>query len=815
MLISTVRVTAQTEVFGYVKDATSGEALPFVNVYFSGTQTGQTTDIKGFFDVKTREAYDTLVVSYIGYKSQKIKIKPNAVNEITIELEPDIIALKEVIVRPGENPAFRIMRNVVANKKAYSPSNLKGSEVESYTKIEAYIDKMNKTWEGRKLVKQIVATVDSISPLRNKKGQKMIPIFFSESVSKVYKRFGPELIKEEVINSDIQGILVGENSIAQQFVGSAFQAYDFSDDWMKLFGKQFVSPIANGWKLYYQYELTDSFKIEGIMHYQLEFEPKNPQNLAFVGKMLIEKGTFALKNINANITENTNINYLAGLQINQDLAIDAKEGVLLPSLIDVKLDVDPILGVYPGMYAHFKLSYKNYVLNEPKPTSFFDVPVKILDKPLSKDFWESKRHIPLDEGNQQIKQMITDIRDIKAVKTYENLLEIALTGYVEWGKFDVGPYPYLYTFNDVEGSRIQIGARTNDRLSKHWVLDGFVAYGERDNRIKYDAKLTYIMTRAPWRTVSFSRGFDLYQLGLKDVSPDDNPFFYASSRFGNLIKPYYSTNNEISLNNDFTYGLSASVGAKTSTFESIFDFEYLSNPTDSSSASSSRFNSTELSIGLRFAKGERYLIDGNQKLVMGRNPWPVFTLKYTAGLKNVLGGDFNYQQLDLGISHYIAYEGIGLGKLNFEAGRMFSTVPFPLLKVHTGNQGFFFSDAAFNLMNFYEFVSDTYVSLKYTHYFEGLILNNVPLLKKLKWRLVGIGNVIYGGMSDENKLLAGNEFGTAEGFYTLGDKPYVELGYGVENILKVIRVDFYHRLTYLGNPDISKFGIRVNFQLIL
>jgi len=323
------------------------------------------------------------------------------------------------------------------------------------------------------------------------------------------------------------------------------------------------------------------------------------------------------------------------------------------------------------------------------------------------------------------------------------------------------------------------------------------------------------MTRAPWRTVSFSRGFDLYQLGLKDVSPDDNPFFYASSRFGNLIKPYYSTNNEISLNNDFTYGLSASVGAKTSTFESIFDFEYLSNPTDSSSASSSRFNSTELSIGLRFAKGERYLIDGNQKLVMGRNPWPVFTLKYTAGLKNVLGGDFNYQQLDLGISHYIAYEGIGLGKLNFEAGRMFSTVPFPLLKVHTGNQGFFFSDAAFNLMNFYEFVSDTYVSLKYTHYFEGLILNNVPLLKKLKWRLVGIGNVIYGGMSDENKLLAGNEFGTAEGFYTLGDKPYVELGYGVENILKVIRVDFYHRLTYLGNPDISKFGIRVNFQLIL
>lgn len=812
LLIINLKIAySQTEVYGYVRDAQTQEVLPFVNIYFLGTQTGNTTDIKGFYEVNTSKAADTLVISYIGYKHTKIPIKPNQVNEINVLLEQDIIALNEVIVRPGENPAFKIMRKVVANKKQYSPNNLSATQVESYTKIEAYIDKMSEGLQKRKVIQKIVAAVDSISPLRNKKGQKMIPVFSSESLSKVYKNYKPNLIKEEVLNSNIEGILVGENSIAQQFVGSAFQEYNFMEDWMELFGKQFVSPLANAWKLYYEYELIDSFPVNGKMHYQLEFQPKNDQNLAFVGKMLIEKDTYVLKNINANITQNTNINYLSGLQVNQDLKLYGSPAVLLPEIVDVKLDVDPILGVYPGMYAHFKLSYKDYVLNEPMPTSFFDVPVKVLPKPLNDEYWENKRHIPLEESSIQVNQMIQDIRDIRVVKTYEDLLEFALTGYFEWGKLDLGPYPYLYTYNDIEGSRIQLGGRTNELLSKHWELDGFVAYGERDSKFKYNAKLTYILNRGPWRTISYTHGYDLYQLGLKDVTPEENPFFYASSRLGNLVKPYYSTTNKLKISSDFAYGLNTSVSINTNNLQPLFNFNL--NPSDTSGFDS--FQTTDVQIGLRFAKGERYLVDGNHKLIMGRNPWPVFSLKYTKGLNNILGGEFNYDQLDFEMSHYISYDGIGLGKLKFEAGKMFSTVPYPLLKVHTGNQGLFFSDAAFNLMNYYEFVSDSYVSLKYTHYFEGIILNQIPVLKKLKWRLVGIANIIYGEMSESNEKLAGIEYGTEEGFYTLKGKPYAEVGYGIENIFKVVRVDFYHRLTYLHHPNINKFGVRVNFQLIL
>ncbi|MBK6264326.1 carboxypeptidase-like regulatory domain-containing protein [Marivirga sp. S37H4] len=816
ILLLSTRIYAQTEVYGYVKDANTQEVLPFVNVYFQGTQTGITTDIKGFFEIKTTKPVDTLVVSYIGYKSKKIDVPANKVTEIEVFLEQDIISLKEVLVRPGENPAFKVMRKAVEKKKDYSEKKLEAYEVESYTKIEAYIDKMTPTLENRKVIQKIVATVDSIAPLRNKKGQKMIPIFFSESISKLYLRNNPQLSKEEVINSNIKGILVGDNSIAQQFVGSAFQKYDFYDDWMELFGKQFVSPLANGWKLYYDYELTDSIEIEGNIYYQIEFEPKNKKNLAFIGKMLIEKGTYALKSINANITENTNINYLSGMQIDQEMVLFEDNNVLLPETVNVKLDVDPILGVYPGMYVQFNLSYQDYSFIDPKPKDFFDVPVKVLPKPIlaEEEFWQQKRHVPLNEGNQQISSMIDDIRDIRMVKTYEDLLEFGLTGYFEWGKLDVGPYPYLYTYNDVEGSRIQIGGRTNDLLSNKWELDAYLGFGERDGEFKYKASLTHILSRAPWRTINYTHTYDLNQLGLKDVNPDDNPFFYASSRFGTLIKPYYNRTNQLNFKSDIRNGLSVETGIKTSDIHPDFDFGFYENSMDSTGFQST-FKTSELSVGIRYAKGEKFLIDGNRKLVVGRNSWPVLTLKYNAGIKGLLDGDFNYHQLTAGMSYFITYDGIGLGKLNMEAGRMFSTVPYPLLKVHTGNEGYFFSGAAFNLMNFYEFVSDSYVSMKYTHYFEGIILNNVPLLKKLNWRLVGITNVVYGGMSSENKKLAGEELGTENGFLTLNEKPYVELGYGIENIFKVIRVDFYHRLTYLDNPNISKFGVKINFQIIL
>jgi hypothetical protein len=116
-------------------------------------------------------------------------------------------------------------------------------------------------------------------------------------------------------------------------------------------------------------------------------------------------------------------------------------------------------------------------------------------------------------------------------------------------------------------------------------------------------------------------------------------------------------------------------------------------------------------------------------------------------------------------------------------------------------------------MNYGEFVSDKSVSMHYRQYFEGLIVNRIPLMNRLKWRLVGTANLIYGSLRQSNQALIADSTPSGDpalktGFFIPG-KPYVELGYGVENIFKFLRVDFVHRLNYLDTPDVRKFGVLV------
>jgi hypothetical protein len=143
-----------------------------------------------------------------------------------------------------------------------------------------------------------------------------------------------------------------------------------------------------------------------------------------------------------------------------------------------------------------------------------------------------------------------------------------------------------------------------------------------------------------------------------------------------------------------------------------------------------------------------------------------------------------------------------------EGGQVFGKLPYPLLEVHRGNESYFYDYLSFNLMNYYEFVSDKYIALYGTHHFEGFFLDKIPLMKKLKWRELVSFRAIYGGISKKNLDLI-----VDPKFTGLSKKPYMEAGFGVENILKIIRVDFVYRLSYLDNPDIAKFGIRASLQL--
>jgi hypothetical protein len=126
------------------------------------------------------------------------------------------------------------------------------------------------------------------------------------------------------------------------------------------------------------------------------------------------------------------------------------------------------------------------------------------------------------------------------------------------------------------------------------------------------------------------------------------------------------------------------------------------------------------------------------------------------------------------------------------------------------------------LVGFGEFGSDRYGSLQYRQNLEGFLSNRLPIIQRLKWRFLATANVLVGSMSDDNFA-----FNSAEVLQQQGKlppiaakrldptKPYVELGYGVENIFKFLRVDFIHRLSYLSDDQARNFGVFFSVQLQL
>lgn len=810
----------ETVVQGKVTDATSGDPIPFANVVFKGTSIGATTDFDGNFLIKTHNPTDTLVASYIGYKSRSKVVKRDVQQTINFQLEEAITNLQEVIVKAGENPAFEILRKVVRNKKNNDKRKLTAYEYDTYTKIEIDVDNLSDKFRERKMVKRITQVLDSVERIAGEDGKPILPLFITESVSKIYYRDNPSLKKERILKTKISGVGVEDGTTVTQMIGSSFQEYNFYQNWLNILTKEFVSPIADGWRIYYDYDLTDSLYIGNDYCYRLDFFPRSPQDLAFTGTIWITKNDYALKQIDATMGKQANLNFIDKIRIQQELA-KTDLGAWVPIKNRVLIDVEQLSKNSPGMLAKFYTSNKNIVTNQPRNPAFYERAIEMAeDARLDEDKnWDSLRHEPLSETERNVYKMIDTLRNIPIVKTYTDIIKVLVNGYYSVGKVDVGPYLSFITWNDIEGWRVQGGFKTNYQFSKKWVFQGQLAYGFDDERIKYLASVQRILSRQRWTTLTFRARRDLGRLGVDDENLADNPIFLAATRWGYFRRGFYSDEYRVSLQREIFKGYTQRLSFRHWTFDPTYDFGYFKPPVEAGAQIFDQFNTSEVSIESRYARDEVFLQDDNDRISLGTNKWPVITLKYTHGFNGVLGGDFTYDKLRFNLTKRIKTGPLGVGYATLSGEYVFNALPYPLLTLHLGNQSPVYSSITYNLMNFGEFVSDRYASLQYRQYLEGFLLNRIPLLNKLKWRLLATSNVVIGGMRQSNRDLISQFSPTgsetlAAGYFKNG-KPYIELGYGVENIFKFLRVDFVHRVSYLENENARKFGILFSAQFQL
>lgn len=810
----------ETVVRGRVIDAETGDPIPFVNVVFQGTTIGITTDFEGFYRLETDQQVDSISASYIGYVTRVKALKRGVSQNINFQLQQDLVNLQEVVFIAGENPAYDVLRNVVDNKDKNDRRSLSAYEYESYNKTEFDINNLTEKLRSKKMFQQITSVMDSLVQIAGEDGKPVLPLFISESISKFYVKNNPKVQKEYIINTNVSGVGIDDGSLTSQLIGSTFQQYNFYRNWVNLVNKEFISPIADGWKTYYEYALEDSLTIDGYFCYKIDFWPKSEQDLAFTGTMWITKDGYALKQVDLSVNKKANLNYIEKIKIQQELA-PTKAGAWIPSKNRVVIDIGELTKNTPSMVAKFYSSNKDFVVNKAYPPKFYETMIELDEgaRIQPKGYWEAHRHDSLTETEKNVYMMIDTLKNIPVVKTFTDVVKTTFTGYFKVGKFDLGPYVRSFANNEVEGIRLGMGARTNIDFSDKWIFQVYGAYGFKDERWKYRAAVDYIVSRKPWTKVGVERRRDMDQVWLLNDDVENGSIFFAFSQFGNITRPFDHIENVINFETQIRTGLTQKVTFKQQDFSPLFPFQYYKDPGNTESEIGSGFSTSEISLETRFAKDEIFIQNDNNRISLGTLKWPAFTIKYTHGFKNFLGSDFNYDKINFNVSQSLKMGFFGVSRYSISGGYIFSQLPYPLLKSHIGNESPFYTEVAYNLMDFFEFVSDSYISLRYQHSFEGFILNRIPLMKKLKWRLVGNANILYGGVRGENRNVVLPEFDEngveIPAFRTLGDTPYVELGYGIENIFKIIRVDAFHRLTYLDAPDVRKFGIKISFQFIL
>ncbi len=813
---------------GRVTDAENGDPIPFANVVVKGTTIGTVCDFDGFYSLKLSKKIDSLSSIYIGYQMRTKKVNGPENQTINFQLKEAGIELNEVVIKPGENPAWPILRQVVLNKDFNDKRALISYEYEAYNKLEVDIDKISEKFKKKRIIKKIQNVLDSIGKATGEDGKPILPFFISESISKYYYNKDPEQQKEQIEKTKISGLGMSEGETVSQIIGSSFQDYNFYRNWLNIVNKDFVSPIADGWRIYYDYVLEDSTEKNGDWIYRIEVTPKRAQDLAFRGSIWINRSDWALERVDLYISKEANINFIDKIKIQQELK-KTTAGPYLPLKNRVTIDISNLNKNWAGMIAKFYTSTKDYVVNKPMNNKFFQKPIELLEDVGKSDeiFWANRRHDSLSVTEKNVFKMIDTVRKIPAVKTYVEIVNILVNGNKRIGKIDYGPYLNTYGWNNIEGHRVRLGFKTNHYFSKKWIFGGYGAYGFTDTRIKYGFEVNRILSRKRWAAIGFEHKYDLEQLALIDNSLATNGLFFAFTRLGDLTRtrPYYSEVSKITFTKEIAKGLNINLQGYVWSFRperGFFSFAYFNDPfhgqPGSDQSISTQFRTTEFSCELKYGKDETFIENENRRISLGAIQWPILTFKYTAGVKGILKSDLNFHKLQFSAVQFIRYGLLGMGKVSLTAGITPSTVPYPILRAHLGNQTYFTNLSAFNMMQFFEFVSDRFASVNYQHNFEGLLLNSLPLVKKLKLRFVAQGNILMGDVSRKNKELIPDKVGEQkiQGFTSLDPtKPYAEVGYGVENIFRILRIDFFHRLTYLDNPGARKFGAKVTVQFKL
>lgn len=824
---------------GTVTDSITGEALPYASLIFKGTTIGTATDMNGHFELTLPERTQMLEISYLGYKTKQMNISPQYSRRLDIGLSPNDISLQEVTVKPKkekyskkDNPAVEFVKQMIERRKENSPRNKNYYQYDQYEKIliglNEFEQKSKRNGKASKFnfLNEYVDTLES--------GTTILPIMEKEKIETILYRKEPKSEKRIVRGQQSSGVdeILAQDGV-QQFLDEVFKDVDIFQNNIPLFLQRFVSPLSNIGPNYYKYYLLDTLMVNNHKCVDLGFIPFNSETFGFTGHLYVTlDSTYFIQKAILNVPKDINLNFVSKMSIEQTFERTDDHTRLITKddiIVHFKLTEDS-----KGMYARRLNKYSNHTFEEPETGYHLRAfsqsqPVITLDNAhqQSEHFWKEIRpQEAIRKNNKSIKEMMTELRSVPLFYYTEKAIAILFSGYVQThkdiqkSKFEVGPMNSTIGGNELEGFRMRVGGGTTPQFNKHLFLEGYTAYGFKDEKLKYDIAAEYsfnerkqYLKEFPRHSIRLSHSYDVYKLGEQYTNTSKDNMLLSIKRINDL-RATYQRQTEIGYIREHYNGISYGINLRN---RREYATEYASFQQKKASGIVTpikHYNMSTMELKFRYGKNEKFYQSRNVRIPITYDAF-IFNLSHVMAKKDFLGSAYDYQRTDIGFQKRFWFSAFGYLDAIVKAGKVWNEVPYPLLILPNANMSYTIQPETYTNMNPLEFINDEYASWDLTYYMNGNLLNRIPLIKKLHWREVFCFRGLWGNLTDKNNPNMNEEglFLFPKGTYQMEKTPYMEASIGIENIFNAVRVDYVRRLNYLDHPGIQKNGIRATIVL--
>lgn len=794
---------------GTIVDSHSEEPIPFSSVSFPGTTVGNLTDSAGSFYLNLDKwPGDTLLITCVGYQPYRLWIDPSQDTiEVRIMMERGTF-IEAARVKAKVNKGLLVWRKIVQHKSQNDRYRFSNFSYELYNKLELDIKNVNfkrltRFRPLRPLGNVINQNIDSTE------GVRYLPTYLTEAISDYYYQKKPLKRREVIRAANTNGV---KNESILKFLGGMDQNVNIYNNFISVFDKQFVSPASDNGDLYYNYRVIDTQLVNNQRFYHLVFTPRRKGTNTFEGDCWVHVGTFAIQKMNLRLGKDANVNFLENLSLIQEYRM-IDDSTWFLSKDKFVADISPIGKSSPGLIGRKTTTYRNVKVNDTsvvaqlnKNTLLEEVITLPGAAEKDKQYWADSRHEELTKTEAGIIRMIDTLTNAPVFQRLARRLKFIGTGYIDIGNVEIGPWFNWVTANSLEGFRMRFDVASNKRFDKHWRYHGYLAYGFGDQKLKGKAELFYLPRKHPRRYWygSYTNDLDFGQNYYGEVTADN--IFALAIRKPNIPIKFIKVNEKrFEFFNEHRLGLSELVALTHKSFTPLRNIPVKDSfPTSNGGSPLTNF---EVSLRLRFAYLEKFLETTFYRTSLG-SPYPIGEFYISRGMAGVFNSSYNYTKISGSISDYMKVPPFGSISYQVYGGRTFGTLPYVLLDIAPGNELHYYNKYAFNMMSRYEFIHDKYLGINIEHIIGNGIFRFFP---KLKLRQFWTAKTLWGSLSDANRLY---NFKQGNTFQTLDGKTYMELGTGVDNILRVFRIDFIWRVLPNKLSETTKrFGIFGSFRV--